>query len=287
LRQSSRGEGLIKYEDGTTYGISLGADFVAEHEFGIKDIQYYFGIKNDKGFGIQNRQVTVFDPQRLHLFEYTYWEVDYETLQKSKHTDLVLIFDTYFDWSILSDKERAERIKKLNEFPRIYSSSKDYERSKMAASWSNNSFAILARDEEYKSFLHELFNAFKNKDVAFGVKTSVFNTAPLTGLNMVIVSKVSKEDKQELIQSDKLYAKLLKEVKDSGIENYLAQNVPKYYGGKPYFALSPKYDQDGKIKFWLNPSDQKKYNYGWFTLEELRQWGRGEGPVIKKDKQKL
>lgn len=202
MRQSSRGEGLIKYEDGSTYGISLGADFVAEHEFGIKDILYYFGVKTDKGFGIKNRQVTVFDPQKLNLFEYTYWETDFETRKKSKHTDLVLIFDTYIDWSALSDKERSERIQKLNNFPYIYFSSKDDERSKMAASWSGNSFAILARDEEYKFFLRELFNAFKNKDVAFGVKTSVFNTAPLTGLNMVIVSRVSKEDKQKLIQSD-------------------------------------------------------------------------------------
>lgn len=33
--------------------------------------------------------------------------------------------------------------------------------------------------------------------------------------------------------------------------------------------------------FWLNPMNQKKYNHGWFTIEELQQWAKDNGPIVK------
>lgn len=48
---------------------------------------------------------------------------------------------------------------------------------------------------------------------------------------------------------------------------------------KGYFALSPSRSADGTMTFWLNPYDQDKVNYGWFTLEQLRQWADDKGPI--------
>lgn len=49
-----------------------------------------------------------------------------------------------------------------------------------------------------------------------------------------------------------------------------------------YFLGSPRKNEEGVWRFWLNPSQQHIYEAGWFTLEELKQWANDEGPVIKK-----
>jgi hypothetical protein len=65
---------------------------------------------------------------------------------------------------------------------------------------------------------------------------------------------------------------------------------------KKWFALSPKWS--GEIKstvngeintqfdviFWLNPMDQHTNNAGWWTVEQLMQWGEGKGPVVERSK---
>ena len=41
-------------------------------------------------------------------------------------------------------------------------------------------------------------------------------------------------------------------------------------------------DEDGNLRVWLNPEEQDRNNFGWFTAEDLRAWSRGEGPVVIK-----
>ena len=48
---------------------------------------------------------------------------------------------------------------------------------------------------------------------------------------------------------------------------------------KEYYALEPRFF-DGVLKFWLNPKEQSKYNYGWFTVDELLLWTKNEGPIM-------
>jgi hypothetical protein len=37
------------------------------------------------------------------------------------------------------------------------------------------------------------------------------------------------------------------------------------------------------VMFWLNPSDQKRNNFGWFTVEELTAWAKNQdNPISKK-----
>ena len=54
--------------------------------------------------------------------------------------------------------------------------------------------------------------------------------------------------------------------------------------GKKFFYCGPSRMGDGEIKFWLNPYEQQKYAAGWYTLEELQQWCKDEGPVVQKAK---
>ena len=50
--------------------------------------------------------------------------------------------------------------------------------------------------------------------------------------------------------------------------------------GKRWFSLNLIEEQGGEIKVYLNPYDQKIYNYGWFTLQDLRNWLSDEGSIV-------
>lgn len=57
-----------------------------------------------------------------------------------------------------------------------------------------------------------------------------------------------------------------------------------WYALKPAwrdFFEDPVYQSEYKVIFFLNPEGQNKYNSGWFTVEELLQWIKGKGPVIR------
>ncbi|MBP9819936.1 hypothetical protein KBC79_04325 [Candidatus Woesebacteria bacterium] len=55
--------------------------------------------------------------------------------------------------------------------------------------------------------------------------------------------------------------------------------------GKSWFSLQPSkftYDpQTMRVTFLLNPFNQRAYNFGWYTLDELRLWAVNQGPVMK------
>lgn len=62
--------GWLLDDEGKLIGISLGADFTAEHEWGIKDIQAGFGISSDlKIFGIARRLVSKKPVDRIYFKE--------------------------------------------------------------------------------------------------------------------------------------------------------------------------------------------------------------------------
>jgi len=45
-----------------------------------------------------------------------------------------------------------------------------------------------------------------------------------------------------------------------------------------------KLDNDGtgqKIRIWLNPNNQKCFNYGWFEYQDFYDWAEGRGKIVK------
>jgi len=34
------------------------------------------------------------------------------------------------------------------------------------------------------------------------------------------------------------------------------------------------------VVFWLNPTEQHKYNFGWFNIEDLTDWASDKGKII-------
>ena len=55
---------------------------------------------------------------------------------------------------------------------------------------------------------------------------------------------------------------------------------------KKYYALSPSYDENGNLRFWLNPKEQSIYSMGWYSLEDLIAWANETGSVIKRKDEK-
>jgi len=50
--------------------------------------------------------------------------------------------------------------------------------------------------------------------------------------------------------------------------------------GKEWRSLERWQWMDGQIRFWLNPTDQVRYQAGWYTINELIMWSRERGPVL-------
>jgi len=39
--------------------------------------------------------------------------------------------------------------------------------------------------------------------------------------------------------------------------------------------------EDGKVRLWLNPHNQKCFNFGWFTYQDYYDWLKGTGVIVK------
>ena len=101
---------------------------------------------------------------------------------------------------------------------------------------------------------------------------------------MLIVDRLPKKYTDDMENADKDYIALLKAVKETRIEEKLKKANLKY------FALSPRWVKDMKMDgiqtkykviFFLNPREQSKYNAGWVTVEDLLDWIKGKGRIIR------
>lgn len=235
---------------GELAGIALGSDACAEHEWGTEDMRRSFGLlSEDAADGIERRLI-----RKEHKGL---------TFTKEKKRDYLFFIPEDFyrqpGWWV-----NESELKRWGD-------------EAIIAAWDSKSFGIIAYDDASRANLKKLHEAFLAKDVAFWTSIGVFHTGG--GLIFVIASKVDEEDKKLLLDND-LDVKALKvAAKETGIEAALEK------AGRSYLALSPRWAKEHnktkyKVIFWLNPRDQDKYNYGWFTVEELQEWVQEKGPII-------
>lgn len=252
--------------NGVFVGFTLDADFCSEHEWGIKRTQSDFGM-DPKAIGLKGRTITKL-PEHFAFFPsgkdeavlaYTqYTTVTPENFKKGH-------FSTEMgarDW--FSDRDKKEGKDKL---PRV------------GAAWSDGDFGIHVVGAEYVARLKEVYEAFLKKDVSIWLGGGgVFQNA---GLVVAITSLLPKEIDEGMTSSDLNYKALQKAKDDTGIEKILAD------AGKRYYALSPRWKDASKteVVFWLNPMEQHLYNYGNFSVDDLKLWAKNLGPIIMKKKE--
>lgn len=240
-------------DNGEIVGINLGADHCAEHEWGIKGIKRSFNLNDSEEiFGIQKRMINAI-PETLMFKEIKIKNKKYYVLILFRNIYGVNFDDEYKKW--------------------LPSDIIPFSGKNLACAWDENSFGIMVT-KEYKKEIELLHESFQNKNIAIGVSPSqVFSNG---GLIFTITSKLSQEVINNIYEMDLDYYNLQEAAKSTGIYELLRK------ANKSYFALSPRWKDENKkeLKFWLNPEEQRKYNYGWFTIEELKDWANDEGKIM-------
>ena len=240
-------------DNGEIVGINLGADHCAEHEWGIKGIKESFKLNdNEKVFGIEKRIINT-SPENLMFKKVKIKNKIHYVLILPRHTYGVNFDEDYKKW--------------------LPSDLLPYSGKNISCAWDENSFGICVT-KEFKDGLELLHTSFKNKDIAIGVAPSkAFSNG---GLVFTITSKLTQEIIDDIYEKDLDYYNLQKTAKETGIYETLRSK------GKKYYALSPRWKDENKkeLVFWLNPAEQRKYNYGWFAIEDLEDWSNDKGKII-------
>jgi len=249
MRQGRDNE--ILFRDGKLIGINLGADYCAEHEWGIDNINRSFGIDRTN-FGVKGRQITQISPNLTWI----------------KKADISYSFNkniNKLDWNglLFTDNRYS------NNYTDMVANN-----TKMVSAWSDGDFAAMSAEKSEIDKLEEVYQAFQKLDIAIWLGGGgVFNNA---GLCFGIISRLSSKITDAWYQKDKKHFDLNAEVDATGIKELLKK------AGKEYFALSPSRMSDGSIKYWLNPMQQHHYDTNWYTLQDLKDWANNRGRVIKK-----
>jgi hypothetical protein len=258
--RQGRDNGFLLTDEQKVLAINLGADYCAEHEWGIKGINQAFGFGlNDSKLGLERRQVTG-TPLVLWLDKIPFKRYNSKTRKNETLKFSGFMFHSYY-------KEQDEDVKDMltrQAYPG---------ENNIVSMWDEQGFAVLCGNEGDIASLKEIYDSFSKKDIAiWRGGGGVFKNA---GLVIAIASRLPKEVTDNWYQADADNKKIKEEVLAMGIEAKLRK------AGKGYFALSPRRQGDGSIKFWLNPTEQDKNNHGWYDLKDLEEWAENRGPIPK------
>ena len=267
MRQGNGNDGIVMNDVDECAGIHLRADYCAEHEWGIKDIRREFGIDADK-IGIEKRRIS--NPGNVYLVEFT------KNTEKCAFLTNAL---TYVD--VISERSQG----KWEDFKNYVSDYRwfDLKRNELsqgvAGAWDSKHFIVVVKGNENIDMLKELYNAFQKNDVAIFLGGGGNGPFQNYGLSIAIISQLPNEIIQDMKNVDMHKINLEKAADKTGIAKKLKK------AGLGYYALSPEWnDPDNPsegVKFWLNPTEQHKYNHGWYTVDELKEWIKGKGPILK------
>lgn len=259
MRQAFRDVDWIE-DEGKIVGICLGYDYCAEHEWGIKGIKQTLGIWS--GDPKTEKKVFGFERHRVTTGEKVRWLET--TVKKKKFYGIT----TYKGW-----RTDEESLKYLKNFIPSYKSD-----SELLTAWNEDAFIIWTTDKEK---LKIIFDAFQQNKILYGFHS---DKNPFSGSGLIFMLPDNGFNEKEIIKEQKAYIDMHQRVEKTGIHNTLKK------AGCRYFALRPEQKEDWRgleksklkdIKFWLNPMEQGRNNSGWFSLEELKQWAKGKGPVLK------
>lgn len=263
------------------HGLALGSDFCAEHEWGTRALRGAFGLDESKD-GLERRTVGRVPEGFFYVEAKTHSVLGY-TSQGWQSPEAY--FAREVKSGVLHQPDRWVPGAKPGEKGR-------FEKGTLACAWDEKSFGIAAwgtkRGPE-RSRLRLLNDAFRRLDVAFWSNVGPFHLGG--GLIFAVASKVPEESRTKILAAD-LDAKALKEAAAAlGVEQMLRDARRQWYALSPAWASSFKevireqgtepVKTEHPVLFWLNPMDQRAFNFGWFTVEQLGEWAVGKGPVMK------
>ena len=288
MKQAGHHSRLVCTDDGLPWAIFLAGDSCAEHEQGINMLLNALNIDPD-GTMVSGRSMTapVNFSGRTCTLTNTYYSDDKKPVKQKENVHYLALYNI--------DIEKPANAKFRTNRYRLDKN--------ITGAWDQGRFKIAAWDEESKKFLKAVKNAAQAADLTVwtgNTPRELANPFSRVGLIIAITSRMPSKAREAIDEGDLETARLNAAVEKTGIVSRIQdarKDLCSWTGGPPYFALSPRWaDTFGTIKrdgaeisltsehpvvFYLNPAQQKKFNYGWFTVEELDQWLEGKGPVIK------
>jgi hypothetical protein len=194
---------FIRNEHSEIFGINLGADFTAEHEWGIEDIVRCFHIDHELD-GFDGRKNNKFPNEKELSIELDGHGEMYILEEGDKYGIIFNFPRKYLDDLLKSDL-------KLND--------SDYYRGEqekdLACAWDERSFGFITNNIiEHKSFVNKLLDSFKNLNgvIMLGGRTGIIDNAGLILLNYNKIPENIKEDFKkrdiEIKKEQKLFRKL-------------------------------------------------------------------------------
>ncbi len=254
--KKGRNASFIQTPDETFLGINLGSDWVSEHEWGIEKLREYFkmkDLKDDSAVGLERRKVQqTVDPElAFHIVD--------------DDRGVGFWFHKYCDRRHPEHKNYCDQVKPGE----LFISSGEV----LGTAWSESDFGMIANNEESVRKINKIKDAFQTANIVLGFYAGEFLAN--AGLAIMLADKLPKDLVSKWETADKEKIRLRKDVEATGIENQLRK------AGKEWIALTPRRDEKHGLLFWLNPQNQDKYNYGWFTIDDLRFWMNDKGRVLK------
>lgn len=257
----------IRGENEKIIGVNLGYDRCAEHEWGISGLKNLLGITPEFGLGIERHRVRntpaclsfmarkITGKSRRSRRKYAVGTLVCADLRGGVHGWTPPVPDAIF---------RPESEDSAEFGPMSH------------CEWDSDGFAISVMGDENIAALKRIYEAVKDRNATLSLSGTLSSFSG-NGLCVVVASEISADVAEKALRSDESHQRLLAAVQATGIEDELKK------AGLKYFALSPRWldEQESSFKFWLNPWEQHMHNYGWFTIDDLRQWIAGKGPIIK------
>jgi hypothetical protein len=262
MRKAYHNSRLILSEEGTFYGVSLGWDFCAEHEWGIEGISSKFGVSYNAP-GVDGRTITrgkVFLAMNKKMVVLT---------SRSPHENAT-------PESLLTHEMTLEDL--------------DFE-----TAWDGNDFCIASKSLSHFAHFRKLKEAFDSRDIVISFIQSKFPVFSNASLCILIKSLLPENIKEEIYKADRKTSDLEEYEKAIGMDVLKRERKGNYGEIRYFLACSPSWIDYENLKnreekkfewntqydilYWVNYSDDDD-NYGWYTVEEIMRW-------LKDDKIKL
>lgn len=283
MRQSTRDVDLIRDEAGTILGLTLGYDSCAEHEGGIAPLKDLLGVGAAGSVGVDARRATKSPGDLARAFFFA----DFPKGTKTQPPETRMILSPELKWHDNPEgrgKETPYIIPRVNVDPKWL--------PKLAAAWDERGFAVRAFGAEERQALQDVHAALIAGDLTLGLGAAVpFGSSPIS---LVIASRLSTEHQENILEMDLAHLRLTEAAEATGIVAGLKAAGRGFYALKPAWVDKfgslvgregvPREQTRHPVIFFLNPMDQRSFNYGWFTVEELEDWITGEGPVVMQKK---
>jgi len=268
---NTSGNAILADDAGRPYAFVIAPDYTSEHEWGIKGIRSIFGISGPPGdFADQVSTIDASDSVVVAEAPATRYDMDARRREDRRIKESCLVLTT---------DGRPETI------VRDLLCRHDADTA-FTAAFDEGHFCIGAFSEEARTLLRTIHEGIAAKDVAIWMGSSG-NPFGRGGLVVARASMIPPELSAHFDDAAAERREIRRLADETGIADRIRTGiVDRRFMSTPYFALSPARLASGRqsahqVMFWLNPTDQDNNAYGWFTVEELDQWIRGEGPVIE------